>query len=84
MRGFICLLILLFTTFSLYAQKHIGIGITAPENSTKMDVLSTTQGMVIPRMTALQSKAIVIPATGCWYMTPIKTPHTFTREKYSF
>jgi len=53
------ILLCLFTN----AQNNIGIG-TAPNASAKLDVSSTTQGMLIPRMTAAQRNAITTPATG--------------------
>jgi len=42
----------------------VGIGISAPIVSAVLDVTSTTQGTLLPRMTTLQKAAIVTPATG--------------------
>ena len=53
------ILLCLFTN----AQNNIGIG-TAPNASAKLDVSSTTQGMLVPRMTANQRGLIATPATG--------------------
>lgn len=51
--------------FSAMAQNNIGIGTTTPNNSAALDVTSTTQGMLVPRMTAAQRGAIAAPvATG--------------------
>ena len=46
----------------LYAQ--VGIGTATPAASAKLDVSSTTQGFLPPRMTTTQRDAIVSPATG--------------------
>ena len=46
----------------LYAQ--VGIGTATPDASAKVDITSTTQGLLPPRMTTAQRDAIVSPATG--------------------
>jgi len=46
----------------LYAQ--VGIGTATPDASAKLDVSSTTQGFLPPRMTTAQRDAIVSTATG--------------------
>jgi uncharacterized protein (TIGR02145 family) len=46
----------------LYAQ--VGIGTATPAASAKLDISSTTQGFLPPRMTTVQRDAIVSPATG--------------------
>ena len=46
----------------LYAQ--VGIGTATPAASAKLDITSTTQGLLPPRMTTVQRDAIVSPATG--------------------
>lgn len=43
---------------------NVGIGTTAPHASSKLEVTSTTQGMLIPRMTTSQRKLISSPAAG--------------------
>lgn len=42
----------------------VGVGQTAPNSSSKMEIVSTTKGLLIPRMTTTQRDAIVSPATG--------------------
>ena len=46
----------------LYAQ--VGIGTATPNASAKLDITSTTQGLLPPRMTTTQRNAIALPATG--------------------
>ena len=55
-------LILLFLGFVGSAQT--GIGTTTPDASAKLDISSTSKGMLAPRMTAAQKTAIALPATG--------------------
>jgi len=43
---------------------NIGVGTTTPNASAKLEVNSTVQGFLPPRMTTLQRDAIVSPATG--------------------
>ncbi|MFO0494372.1 MAG: Ig-like domain-containing protein, partial [Flavobacteriia bacterium] len=42
----------------------IGIGTTSPTSSAILDINSTNQGMLAPRMTTVQRNAIVNPANG--------------------
>jgi hypothetical protein len=55
-----CLLLLL-TTFT---QAQVGIGTTSPNTSAKLEVSSTTQGFLPPRMTRVQRELISTPAAG--------------------
>ena len=43
---------------------NIGLGTTTPNTSAKIEVNSTTQGFLPPRMTSLQRDAISLPAIG--------------------
>ena len=47
----------------LYAQ-NVGIGTATPAASAKLDITSTSQGFLPPRMTTAQRDAIVSPASG--------------------
>lgn len=53
---------LLLLSLQTYCQ--IGIGNTNPDPSAILDVTSTTQGMLAPRMTTTQRNAITSPADG--------------------
>ncbi|MCZ2477774.1 hypothetical protein G9H58_06840 [Aquirufa antheringensis] len=56
------ILFFLFISFGALAQT--GIGTTTPDASAKLDVSSTTKGLLAPRMTAAQKTAISLPANG--------------------
>ena len=51
-----------FTAIHFDNTGKVGIGTTAPVAA--LEVKSTTQGMLVPRMTTVQRNAIVSPATG--------------------
>ena len=58
----ITLITLLFFTAFTYSQ--IGINTDSPDASAALDVVSTTGGILIPRLTETQRDAIGNPATG--------------------
>jgi len=58
------LLALLLGTVSAQAQNNVGIGTTTPDASAILDLTSTEQGMLTPRMTTAQRTAIAAPANG--------------------
>ncbi len=46
----------------------VGIGTSTPHTSAILDLTSTTQGMLLPRMTTAQRDAITTPSDGlCWW-----------------
>jgi len=57
-------LIPIFVLLQLYTHAQVGIGTATPDASAKLDVSSTTQGFLPPRMTTVQRDAISSPATG--------------------
>jgi hypothetical protein len=70
-RWLACAIVLLLalscglSTRVAFAQTNVGIGTTTPAASAVLDLTTTTQGLLIPRMTTLQrNPGIVGPATG--------------------
>ncbi|SHL38764.1 hypothetical protein [Flavobacterium xanthum] len=57
-----CLLFFMIITTNVFGQ--VGIGTITPNASSVLDVSSTTQGMLTPRMTTAQRTAIASPADG--------------------
>lgn len=66
------LLFFMIITTNMFAQ--VGIGTTSPAASSILDLTSTTQGMLTPRMTTAQRTAIASPADGLiLYDTDLKS-----------
>jgi hypothetical protein len=78
----ISILILCFITniICLHAQNifpasgSAGIGTTTPDASSILEMVSTTKGMLVPRMTKVQRDAIIKPATGLLIYQTNSTP----------
>ncbi|MDP3680927.1 MAG: hypothetical protein Q8R22_08840 [Flavobacterium sp.] len=67
-----CVLFFMIITTNVFAQ--VGIGTITPHASSVLDVSSTTQGMLTPRMTTVQRAAIASPADGLMvYDTDLKS-----------
>src|ERR1019366_4560642 len=68
MKKFYTALLLVFAIISgnsLFAQNNnVGIGTTTPDASAVLDVTSSTQGVLVPRMTTALRTAIANPAQG--------------------
>ena len=62
MKQFFTLLAAVLLTATTFAQ--VGINIETPDPSAALDITSTTGGLLVPRMTALQRAEIVNPALG--------------------
>lgn len=56
-------LFLLFVIYSGHTQS-VGVNTTTPDASAALDVTSTTQGILVPRLTTAQRTAVSGPATG--------------------
>jgi hypothetical protein len=67
----VSMLFFLILTTNVFAQ--VGIGTVTPNASSVLDITSTTQGMLTPRMTTAQRTAIASPADGLMvYDTDLK------------
>lgn len=62
MKHFFMLLAAVLVTAVTFAQ--VGINTTTPDASSALDIVSTTGGLLVPRMTKVQCDAITPPATG--------------------
>jgi len=62
MKKIIYNLVFLLITISTYCQ--IGVGTNSPNSSSVLDIASSTQGVLIPRMTSLERDAIINPIEG--------------------
>ncbi len=58
------LLIILIVFINFNSQAQVGIGTTAPDGSSMLDIQSTSKGMLIPRMETAQRTIILSPANG--------------------
>lgn len=58
------LLLSAFFLFITASQAQVGIGNTNPDPSSALDIKSTTQGLLVPRMTTLERTAITTPANS--------------------
>ncbi|MCF7560890.1 hypothetical protein L3X39_09610 [Sabulilitoribacter multivorans] len=61
---FYSIALLFFFIFQTNVNSQIGIGTTTPHASSILDITSTTQGVLTPRMTTAQRTAIATPADG--------------------
>ncbi|GAA4975287.1 hypothetical protein [Algibacter aquimarinus] len=64
MKNILPKLLTLFCLFSLELFPQVGINTTSPDASAVLDMVSTTQGVLTPRMTSAQRLLIVTPAEG--------------------
>ncbi len=72
----VSILFFLILTTNVFAQ--VGIGTVTPNASSVLDITSTTQGMLTPRMTTAQRAAIASPADGLMvYDTDLKAFHYY-------
>jgi hypothetical protein len=52
------------TLIGTVSRAQIGIGTSTPDASSKLDITSTTKGVLFPRMSYAQRQAITTPAVG--------------------
>ena len=71
-------ILFVFLFFSMISQAQVGIGNTNPDASSALDIKSTTQGLLAPRMTTLQRTTITSPANSLLvYDTDLKSFYYF-------
>ncbi len=64
MKKYRQILLAFFLIFTGIMKAQIGIGTTSPDNSSLLDLSSTTKGFLLPRMTTEQQTALLNPAIG--------------------
>jgi uncharacterized protein (TIGR02145 family) len=64
MKKCLFLIILAFLLTTITSNAQVGIGTNSPNANASLDVLSNSQGMLLPRMTTAQRDAISSPAKG--------------------
>ncbi len=62
--GLFLFLAVIITVPAFAQNNNVGIGTTTPAPSAALDVTSTTQGMLVPRLTTAQRTGIASPAQG--------------------
>jgi len=68
------LLLLAAPRLALAQTGGVGIGTTAPDASAALDIVSSSKGALLPRLTAAQVAAIASPATGLLVFQTDNTP----------
>ena len=63
MKKHLLLLIAFFPVFGI-AQNNVGIGVANPDASALLELSSTQQGLLVPRLTTVQRLGIATPANG--------------------
>jgi hypothetical protein len=57
-------LFFIFCSVSVVSAQSVGINTLSPDASAALDITSTTQGFLPPRLTKIERNAIAAPATG--------------------
>ena len=69
-----CLTIIAGLLLGFSAKAQVGVGTTTPDASAQLDVVSTSRGVLIPRLTSGQRSSIAAPATGLVVYQTDNTP----------
>ena len=67
-------LVTLIVFSNMTQAQNVGVNTTTPDASAMLDVVSTTSGMLVPRMTMAQRDAITLPATSLLIYQSDNTP----------
>lgn len=63
-QNFIAAIAFVFGLNVVHAQNNVGIGTTTPNPNAILEMQSTSQGVLVPRMTTVQRNAIAAPTEG--------------------
>lgn len=66
--------VLIGLLFTLGAKAQVGIGTNAPDASAQLEILSTSKGLLIPRMSLAQRNEINNPANGLLIYQIVNSP----------
>ena len=61
---YLSIILITFLLINSHVTAQVGIGTITPDSSSILDITSTTQGMLAPRMTSAQRIAIASPVEG--------------------
>ncbi len=61
---YLYIIIIVFVIFNIKSNAQVGIGTITPDASAMLDITSTTQGLLAPRMTTIEKNSITSPANG--------------------
>lgn len=85
MKYLIVSLILLVAGCGATAQQNVGIGTTAPDPKSILQLSSTTQGFLPPVMNNSQMNAITVPPQGLMiYNNQTQSPMVYAQKGYIF
>ncbi|QRR03173.1 hypothetical protein [Dyadobacter sandarakinus] len=74
MKKLLSLVATILIYHNVQSQNNVGINTSKPDASAALDVSSTTQGMLVPRMTLTQRDGISTPASGLLIYQIDETP----------
>ena len=73
-KNSILTIIVIMLSYNASLMAQVGIGTTAPDSSSMLDIQSTAKGLLIPRMTLTERNNILSPAQGLMVYQTDNTP----------
>ncbi|HEB62485.1 MAG TPA: hypothetical protein ENI82_04955, partial [Bacteroidetes bacterium] len=64
MKKVVLLIVIFIFSYLILDAQNVGIGTNSPDASAKLEILSKSKGLLIPRMTKADKSDIASPATG--------------------